>query len=109
MGRLVHKMGSDKTEVPMTVTYYHWSKDILTLIFSNDVSGAGAALQPVDVYELSDNYDDSVFDLPFKPDNNIKRKMSDPELSLMHNAASSSSDLDCIIGGMNLISEAGNF
>ena len=102
-------MGSDKTEVPMTVTYYHWSKDILTLIFSNDVSGAGAALQPVDVYELSDNYDDSVFDLPFKPDNNIKRKMSDPELSLMHNAASSSSDLDCIIGGMNLISEAGNF
>merc|ERR1740137_307408 len=50
---------------------------------SNDVSGGATA---IDVYELSDNY--------------IKRKMSDPELSLMHTVASSSSaDLDCIIGG----------
>ena len=73
---------------------------------SNDVSGGPVAT--VDVYELSDNYDDNVFDLPFKPDNNIKRKMSDPELSLMHTVASSSStDLDCIIGGVQFNAETG--
>ena len=78
----------------------------LFYFFSNDVSGGPVAT--IDVYELSDNYDDNVFDLPFKPDNNIKRKMSDPELSLMHTVASSSStDLDCIIGGVQFNAETG--
>ena len=88
--------------------FFRWNLTFRLKFSSNDVGGAPAVLQPIDVYELSDNYDDNVFDLPFKPDANIKRKMSDPELSLMNNVASSSSaDLDCIIGGVNFNSETG--
>ena len=102
-GNYSKKKSIQRQKLLKEIGYSNWK---LFYFFSNDVSGGPVAT--VDVYELSDNYDDNVFDLPFKPDNNIKRKMSDPELSLMHTVASSSStDLDCIIGGVQFNAETG--